>query len=162
MTKTIRRAEAASPKIGLIRAASLTAALAATLLASPLAAFGQSGPSANGTTAVSPAERGLEIAMEADRRDTGFGDNTANLLMTLRNAHGEESVREIRNRTLEVDGDGDKSLVIFDQPRDVAGTAFLNYTHRDGPDDQWLYLPALRRVKRISSSNKSGPKNCFP
>ena len=53
--------------------------------------------------------------------------------------------------------DGDKTLIIFDQPRDVAGTAFLNYTHRTGNDDQWLYLPALRRVKRISSSNKSGP-----
>jgi len=77
--------------------------------------------------------------------------------MTRRNAHGEESERALRNKTLEVEGDGDKTLVIFDQPRDVAGTAFLNYTHRAGQDDQWLYLPALRRVKRISSSNKSGP-----
>jgi outer membrane lipoprotein-sorting protein len=103
------------------------------------------------------AERGLEVAREADRRDTGFGDSAADMLMTLRNSAGQESTREIRNRTLEVDGDGDKSLVIFDQPRDVAGTAFLNVTHRTGNDDQWLYLPALRRVKRISSSNKSGP-----
>jgi hypothetical protein len=77
--------------------------------------------------------------------------------MTLRNAHGEESVRQMRNKTLEVEDDGDKTLVIFDQPRDVSGTAFLNYTHRTGQDDQWLYLPALRRVKRISSANTSGP-----
>ena len=63
----------------------------------------------------------------------------------------------MRNLTLEVEDDGDKSLVIFDEPRDVSGTALLNYTHREGADDQWLYLPALRRVKRIASNNKSGP-----
>jgi hypothetical protein len=72
----------------------------------------------------SAQERGLEVATEADRRDTGFGDSTAEMVMTLRNSAGQESVREIRNKTLEVDGDGDKSLVNFDQPRDVAGTAF--------------------------------------
>jgi outer membrane lipoprotein-sorting protein len=105
----------------------------------------------------SASDRGLEIATEADRRDTGFGDSTAELRMTLRNSAGEESIREIRNRTLEMEDDGDRSLVIFDQPRDVAGTAFLNVTHRTENDDQWLYLPALRRVKRISSANKSGP-----
>ncbi len=105
----------------------------------------------------SPEERGLQIAEEADRRDTGFEDYAAELTMILRNSHGEESVRKIRNRVLEVEGDGDKSLTIFDTPRDVKGTAFLSFTHKTGPDDQWLYLPALKRVKRISSDNKSGP-----
>jgi outer membrane lipoprotein-sorting protein len=56
-----------------------------------------------------------------------------------------------------VQGDGDKSMTIFDTPRDVKGTAFLSFTHSTQPDDQWLYLPALKRVKRISSKNKSGP-----
>ena len=104
-----------------------------------------------------PEQIGLEIAVEADKRDTGFGDFTAELVMILRNSHGEESIRDMRNRTLEVDGDGDKSMVIFDEPRDVKGTAFLSFTHKSGPDDQWLYLPALKRVKRIASNNKSGP-----
>ena len=45
----------------------------------------------------------------------------------------------------------------FDRPRDIKGTAFLSFTHAVGADDQWLYLPALKRVKRISSNNKSGP-----
>lgn len=103
------------------------------------------------------AARGLEIAVEADRRDSGFGDFTAELTMTLRNRHGQESVREMRNRTLEVLDDGDKTLVIFDRPRDVQGTALLSFSHRVGSDDQWLYLPALRRVKRIASNNKAGP-----
>ncbi|MBL7050508.1 MAG: outer membrane lipoprotein-sorting protein, partial [Nitrospira sp.] len=109
---------------------------------------------------VLPAEtaedKGLAIAREADERDKGFGDSTSSMTMTLRNKHGQESIRKIRTRTLEVEGDGDKSLSIFDNPKDVKGTAFLNFTHRVGDDDQWLYLPALKRVKRISSRNKSG------
>ncbi|MEN8143644.1 MAG: outer membrane lipoprotein-sorting protein [Gemmatimonadota bacterium] len=103
------------------------------------------------------ADRGLEIAREWDRLDSGFGDQTAVLTMVLRNQHGQESSREIRSRTLEVEGDGDKSLVIFDRPRDLEGTAFLSFSHSTGNDDQWLYLPAVKRVKRISTSNKSGP-----
>ena len=108
------------------------------------------------TMAETPEEKGLAIAVEDDKRDNGFDDFTANMVMILKNRQGEESTRDIRNKTLEVDGDGDKSLVIFDKPRDVKGTALLNFTHKTGSDDQWLFLPALKRVKRISSSNKSG------
>ena len=102
-------------------------------------------------------EKGQAIALEAERRDSGFSDYSAKLKMILRNAHGDQSTRELRSRFLEQENDGDKSLVIFDHPRDVNGTAFLTFSHVDGDDDQWLYLPALKRVKRISSSNKSGP-----
>lgn len=101
--------------------------------------------------------RGLEIAIEAERRDTGFGDFQANITMVLRNRHGESSERRMRVRTLEVSDDGDKSMIIFDNPGDVRGTAFLSFTHKTETDDQWLYLPALKRVKRIASNNKSGP-----
>jgi outer membrane lipoprotein-sorting protein len=107
--------------------------------------------------AQSAEERGLEIATEADRRDTGFHDSMASMQMILRNKQGDESTRYIRVRTLEQLDDGDKSLTTFDQPADVKGTNFLSFTHKTGPDDQWLYLPALKRVKRISSRNKSGP-----
>jgi hypothetical protein len=107
--------------------------------------------------AATPEEQGLEIAIEADRRDTGFGNYTSDVKMILRNKQGQESTREIRSKTLEVDGDGDKSMTIFDAPGDVKGTALLSFTHKEGPDDQWLYLPALKRVKRIASDNKSGP-----
>ncbi len=107
--------------------------------------------------AQSPEEKGLEIATEADRRDEGFGDYRSNMEMILRNRQGEQTTRRMRSRTLEVDGDGDKGLIIFEDPADVKGTAFLTFTHKTKSDDQWLYLPALKRVKRISSSNKSGP-----
>ncbi len=110
-----------------------------------------------GLSAETTQEKGLAIASEADRRDTGFQDFTADMTMILRNRQGDQSVRALRSRTLEVKNDGDKNLVIFDEPADVKGTAFLSYTHATQPDDQWLYLPALKRVKRIASSNKSGP-----
>lgn len=102
-------------------------------------------------------KKGLEIATEADKRNQGFTDSTADLTMELFNKAGEVSKRELRIKTLEVADDGDKSLTIFDTPKDVQGTAFLTFSHKVGDDDQWLYLPKLKRVKRISSSNKSGP-----
>ncbi|MEH6578860.1 MAG: outer membrane lipoprotein-sorting protein [Amphritea sp.] len=101
-------------------------------------------------------EKGLEIAREADRRDNGWNDSESTLTMILRNRHGDESRREVRGKSLEVPGDGDKTLTIFDTPKDVKGTAFLNFTHKVKDDDQWLFLPALKRVKRIASRNKSG------
>ena len=106
--------------------------------------------------AQTPEEKGLAIAREMDSRDSGWQDQRANLVMILRNRQGQESRRELRINTLEVEGDGDKSLTLFDSPRDVKGTAFLSFTHATEPDDQWLYLPALKRVKRISSRNKAG------
>ncbi|MCH6256036.1 outer membrane lipoprotein-sorting protein [Puniceicoccaceae bacterium K14] len=111
----------------------------------------------NGASAEPSEERGLEIAKEVDLRDTGFGDMKAEMEMALQNRHGDVSTRRMSMKTLEVQGDGDKSLIYFDQPRDVKGTAFLSFTHKEGQDDQWLYLPALARVKRIASNNKSGP-----
>lgn len=101
--------------------------------------------------------RGLEIAKASEKADEGWGDFTAEMKMTLINARGDTSTREIRMKNLEVNGDGDKSLTVFDKPADVKGTAFLSFTHALVPDEQWLYLPALKRVKRISSANKSGP-----
>lgn len=106
---------------------------------------------------IDSTEKGLAIAIEADKRDTGFSDFTASMVMELRNKQGDVSTRTIRIKTLEVIGDGDKSMSIFDTPADVKGTAFLTFSHAKEQDEQWLYLPALKRVKRINSKNKSGP-----
>jgi len=108
-------------------------------------------------TAESPEEKGLAIILEADKRDTGWGNASANMTMILKNRQGQESSRSIRIKMLEVLDDGDKSLTIFDSPKDIKGTAFLSHTHSLTADDQWLFLPALKRVKRIASANKSGP-----
>jgi len=112
---------------------------------------------ATASLAETPEQQGLEISKEAKQRDLGWGDNTADMSMVLRNKQGQESIREIKMKSLEVLADGDKSLTIFNKPRDVKGTAFLSFSHPVDADEQWLYLPALKRVKRISSRNKSGP-----
>ncbi len=107
--------------------------------------------------ATNPKAKGLAIAKMADYRDNGWKDSEAKMIMTLRNRAGRKSIRYLRVRSMEVPGDGDKSMSIFDRPRDVKGTAVLTWSHALKPDDQWIFLPALRRVKRISSRNKSGP-----
>lgn len=135
------------PPLTDLRRAALAAALLTLLLGVAAAA------------AVDTAAKGYAIAVEMDRRETGFGDSAAALEMILSNAQGQSSRRALRITILEepAEEEGDKSLVIFDRPRDVQGTALLSYTHIAEPDDQWLYLPALKRVKRVSSANKSGP-----
>lgn len=111
---------------------------------------------ARGTTPES--QKGYDISARSDRTDNGFGDSKVSAVMILRNAAGQETRRELSFSTLEkVDESvGDKSLVIFESPRDVEGTALLSHAKILDPDNQWLFLPALKRVKRISSANKSG------
>lgn len=106
-----------------------------------------------------PEEKGFAVAARSDRSDRGFGDSTVSLEMVLRNEAGKEARRELTIRTFEVQDEsrGDLSLVVFDSPPDIAGTGLLSHAKILEPDDQWLYLPALKRVKRISSVNKSGP-----
>ncbi|MCZ6887909.1 MAG: outer membrane lipoprotein-sorting protein [Gammaproteobacteria bacterium] len=121
---------------------------------------GSAGAGATGAEtpeASAPETRGYEIFLEADRRDSGFQDMQVNLQMVLRNTRGGESRRALRVQQLEVPDDGDKILIIFDTPKSIKGTALLSFTHKTGLDDQWLYLPAIGRVKKISSNNQSGP-----
>jgi len=121
----------------------LSAALA-LILWSPLACLAQT-----------PEEKGAAIATMADRRYSGYGDCTARLRMILHNRQGQVSERQLRVRSFEV-ADGTKSLCIFDSPPDVQQTILLTHTHKAQADDQWLYLPALKRVRRIAAQNKSG------
>ena len=110
-----------------------------------------------GINAQTAEERGLEIAKAAEQADIGFGSSTVELKMTLKNKNGQTSERLMTTKTLELTEDGDHSLIVFNSPKDVKGTATLTFTHKIGSDDQWLFLPSIKRVKRISSNNKSGP-----
>jgi len=106
---------------------------------------------------IAETQTGLDIMQEVKLRDTGWKDMSARLEMVLKNRNGDKHQRFMQMKVLEMQGDGDKSLSIFNSPKDVKGTAFLSFTHALEADEQWLYLPGLKRVKRISSSNKSGP-----
>jgi outer membrane lipoprotein-sorting protein len=101
------------------------------------------------------ADRGLEIAREAETRYDDYRDQRAEAVLTIRTANGDEAMRRMHARSLET-GDGSRNLTIVDEPRDVAGTALLTHSYDDRSDQQWLLLPALNRVKRIASGNRSG------
>ena len=101
--------------------------------------------------------RGLEIALKADNSFSGYGDSKTNLKMLLKNRKGSITERVMKMNLLEVPEDGDKSLIVFESPRDVRGVAVLSHAHKTGSDEQWLYLPALKRVKRVASKNRTGP-----
>ncbi len=103
-------------------------------------------------------EKGLAIAIESDKRGEGYVDSKVKLKMVLIDKKGRETSRDMRVKGLEGKAEGgDKSLMIFDTPKDQKGVAMLTFTHKEKSDDQWLFLPALKRVKKISSRNKSGP-----
>jgi hypothetical protein len=105
---------------------------------------------------VSAAEdRGLTIMEDRRRINSGYRDELVLYKMVLVNAKGDRSERSLELRTLEGPDAGDKTLLIFKDPPDVRGTTLLTHENRGGDDDQWLYLPALRRSRRIGSSNKS-------
>ena len=97
----------------------------------------------------------MQVAQKSEAIMSGFGDSISKMQMTLINARGQKKVRTMSMRVLE-GKEEDKSLMEFLTPADVKGTKFLNYEHVDKDDDQWLYLPALKRVKRIASKSKSG------
>lgn len=103
--------------------------------------------------------KGYEVAARSDRSDNGFTSSEVEAVMTLTNKAGRVTTRELSFKTLERENEdvGDKGLTVFSTPRDVKGTALLSHAQILTPDNQWLYLPALKRVKRISSANKSGP-----
>jgi hypothetical protein len=110
-----------------------------------------------GVAGAGPAEdRGLAIMKEQDRINSGFQSEVVVYRMTLINANGDRSERTMEVRTLEgATDEGDKTMIVFKAPPDIGGTGLLTHQNRSGEDDQWLYLPALRRVKRIASSSRA-------
>lgn len=93
---------------------------------------------------------------KADTVNSGFLGESSDMEMLLINAHGDKVERKMKSKVKETKSDGDKSIITFMWPADVKGTKMLTWTHKKGNDDQWLYLPALKRVKRITSRNKTG------
>ena len=97
---------------------------------------------------------GPQIVEKAYNLSTG-DDQTSVLTMTLTNKSGQTRVRKIQQYTKDL-GDTEKSIMFFLTPADVKNTSFMNWSYdSDKADDQWIYLPALKKVKRISSDSKS-------
>ncbi len=101
--------------------------------------------------AETPEAQGLAIAQAIRAKASGYGDQVVSIEMKLENGSGQSAVRKIRVSTLERPDEATYSLIVFDSPADVRGTALLSRG-----EDQWLFLPASEQVRRISTSNRSG------
>jgi hypothetical protein len=102
------------------------------------------------------ADEAVDAMAERRRLAAGWGSSQTEIKMTIVEAGGAATVRELRQYAVEVPNDGNRTINIFVKPRDVDGLAVLTHSHRQGNDDQWLYLPSNQRVKRIASTNRSG------
>ncbi len=98
---------------------------------------------------------GLQVIQNVYDRPEG-NDMQSELTMTLINSRGDQRVREIKQFIKDM-GKVEKKIMFFMAPADVRNTSFMNwsYTEKGRDDDQWIYLPALKKVKRISSDSKS-------
>ena len=96
---------------------------------------------------------GSEIIEKVYERPTST-TMEANLSMILENSRGDQRVREIKQFIKDF-GDVEKKLMVFLKPSDVKNTSFMNWSFDDGSEDQWIYLPALKKIKRISSDSNS-------
>jgi hypothetical protein len=96
-----------------------------------------------------------EIAKRVDQRDDG-DKSTSTMDMVLIDKHGKQRIRKMKNYSMDK-GEDTQSIIFFLSPADVKNTAFLTYDYAvsDKDDDQWLFLPALKKTKRIASSDKS-------
>jgi len=106
-------------------------------------------------TARAKVQSGEEIARKIEIFNNGFKGETSEIEMILISAHGDRVTRRMKSETLETRGDGDKSILTFHWPADVKGTKLLTWSHKKSDDSQWMYLPSLRRVKRITTSSKA-------
>jgi hypothetical protein len=107
---------------------------------------------------VAVAQSSAPDAVEIMRRNFVVSrvlDSTQNTVITLRNKDGQQRVRKTTGATkLDANGIDNMRVVRFSSPPDVEGTATLMVEHAAGEDDIWIYLPALRKVRRIVASNK--------
>lgn len=109
-----------------------------------------------GAVAATGAMTARAVMEQVDARDDG-DRSIADMTMLLIDRQGRQRSRSIRSFSLDK-GKDIHTLMFFLTPADVAGTGFLTYDYdqADSDDDQWLYLPALKKTKRIATSDKSG------
>ncbi len=98
---------------------------------------------------------GLDVIQKVYDRSSG-NDQEGELTMTLTNSRGDQRVRKIKQFVKDF-GAEEKKIMFFLSPADVRLTSFMNWSYDEAgrDDDQWIYLPALKKVKRISSDSKS-------
>jgi len=104
---------------------------------------------------VDPFERGRALAQRVDDRPDG-NDAAIRGTMVLSESGREPRVRKLFSFRREGAGGDVASLIRFSAPADIADTGVLTIDHADGSTDQWIYLPALKRDRRIPSARRGG------
>jgi hypothetical protein len=104
------------------------------------------------STIGAPTLSAEQIASAAYNRNIGR-DSTAGMTMIITSASGNERRRQLDAFSLDT-RDETMTLIRFISPKDIAGTAFLAISRDDGTEEQHLYLPALRRARRIAGNMK--------
>ena len=150
-------------------AAALTTLPALAMLVRPAFLFGRAVPAARaamlllgvaaGSLLATPAAHAQGMpAVEIMRRNfvaSKVADTTSDATFTLISADGQQRVRRTLSQTkLREDGVSNMRLTRFLSPPDVRGTATLTIENASADDDIWIYLPALKRVRRLVASNK--------
>ncbi len=131
-----------------------SAFVSATLVSGDASAMTQPELAAKGA----PAAQAAFVLTELGKKNAGYHDMVSDVDMIMAGADDSETKRHFKIQVLERPSadDGDRSLLSFDSPADVKGTALLSHAKTDGEDEQWLYLPSTKRVKRIALGNRGG------
>ena len=112
------------------------------------------GSAAAAAAAVEPSPRAiLDRVLDADPWGLSGAVIAARAIVHDRSGATRELAFSGRSRRY--DGVLSKGIVRFSAPADVAGVGFLQIQSKDGDDDRFLYLPELKRARRISGSNRS-------
>jgi len=93
--------------------------------------------------------------MKQDFLASKVADSTQDATFHLINAQGQERIRETSGQTKLLPGTTDnRRIVVFNAPADIRGTKTLLIEHSGGEDDIWIYLPAMKKVRRLVANNK--------
>ncbi|MBL4583655.1 MAG: outer membrane lipoprotein-sorting protein [Pseudomonadales bacterium] len=111
---------------------------------------------------LAPAAKAQVVYRELDERNgatMGFGgqgyvDGESTLIATI-TTDGKTIKRQMKMRFLERDNDQDKRIIVIHNPKDTKGTALLTVSNQNGLDDQWIYSPTNKQVKRIARNNSA-------
>jgi hypothetical protein len=101
--------------------------------------------------ATEPAMDAAGIVQKAMTRNLFGLSGTANATMEVHTARGETKTRDLAVKLMRNEAGLQRAMVSFRSPVEVAGTAFLVVERPEGPPDQYLYLPALKKVRRIAA-----------
>ena len=102
------------------------------------------------------AERGRAVLQAEYEASHGYEDFVAEVEMLRISKTGKQTQRQLTIAQLEVANGTVKTLIGFNRPNDIRGTGLLTFSQPEAEDEQWLYLPRIKRVKKIASRDRTG------